>query len=167
MVDAGVSAQDRGTALEHYRVLEFSRCDPTDGPGARLAQIAGQIGGRFWLHLGEGWRFFAPESFVTRLSAVLEAEPEVFQVGINFADAVKLTAANAAEDAVRRAADAGRYVLADVVASGPAMFDTARLDRVGGIDGIDADPITDLGWRVAAVKLRTASLDEVLCIRAV
>jgi tetratricopeptide (TPR) repeat protein len=167
VVDAGLSAQDRATLLEHYRFLEFSRCDPTDGPGARLAQTRGQIGGRFWLHLGEGWRFFAPESLITRLSAVLQAEPEVFQVGINFADAVRLTGVNAAEDAVRRAADAGRYVLADVVASGPAMFDTARLDRVGGIDGSDADPISELGRRAAAVKLRTASLDEVLCIRAV
>jgi hypothetical protein len=167
VVDAGLSPEDRAMLQGRYPFLEFVQRGPADGPGARLAQIAGQIGGRFWLHLGQGWRFFAPESFVTRLSAVLEAEPEVFQVGINFADAVKLTAANAAEDAVRRAADAGRYVLADVVASGPAMFDTARLDRVGGIDGIDADPISELGRRAAAVKLRTASLDEVLCIRAV
>ena len=64
---------------------------------------------------------------------MLDAEPEVFQVGINFGDAAKLTGACAAEDAVRRAPDAGRYVLADVVASGPAMFDTARLDRAGGM----------------------------------
>jgi hypothetical protein len=39
-----------------------------------------------------------------------------------------LTGGCAAEQAVRRTPDAGRYVLADVVASGPAMFDTARLD---------------------------------------
>jgi glycosyltransferase involved in cell wall biosynthesis len=165
VVDAGLSAQDRAMLLERYGFLEFCRCGP--GPGDRLAQIRGQIDGRFWLHLGEGWRFFAPERLITRLTAVLEAQPQVFQVGINFADAVKLTGANAAEEAVHRAADAGRYVLADVVASGPAMFDTARLDRAGRVDGADADPITELGRRAAAVGLRTASLDEVLCIAAV
>jgi hypothetical protein len=88
-------------------------------------------------------------------------------VGINFADAVKLTGASAAEQAVRRAPDAGRYFLADVVASGPAIFDTARLDRAGGVHGIDTDPIAALKRRAAAAGLRTASLDEVLCITAV
>jgi Glycosyl transferase family 2 len=165
-VDAGLSAKDRAMLLARYPFLDFGQCGPADGPGTQLAQIRGQIGGRFWLHLGEGWRFFAPESFITRLSTVIEAEPEVFQVGINFGDAAKLTAASAPEDAVRRAADAGRYVLTDLVASGPAMFDTARLDRVGGIDGTDPDPISGLGRRAAAAQLRTASLDEVLCIRA-
>ena len=97
---------------------------------------------------------------------MLEAEPQVFQVGINFADAVKLTGACAAEQAVRRAPDAGRYVLTDAVASGPAMFDTARLDRAGGVDGTDPDPIAELGRRAAAAGLHTASLDEVLCIAA-
>ena len=61
-----------------------------DKPAPQLAQLRAQIDGRFWLHLGAGWRFFAPENFITRLSAVLDAEPQVFQVGINFADAVKL-----------------------------------------------------------------------------
>jgi hypothetical protein len=76
---------------------------------------------------------------------VLQGETQVFQVGINFADAVKLTGASAAEQTVRRAPEAGRYLLTDVVASGPAMFDTTRLDRADGMEG-------------------TASLDEVLCI---
>jgi hypothetical protein len=44
------------------------------------------------------------------------------------------------------------------------MFDTARLDRAGGIGVSDPDPIPELGWRAAAVGLQTASLDEVLCI---
>ena len=60
-------------------------------------------------------------------------------------DAVTLTATSAPEQTVRRTPDAGRYVLADVQAKGPAMFDTTRLDQPGG----------------------TASLDEVLCITAV
>jgi hypothetical protein len=167
VVEAGLSAQDRATLRERYGFLEFARWGPVDGPDAQLAQLRGQIDGRFWLHLGEGWRFFAPENFITRLTAVLEAEPQVFQVGINFADAVKLTGASAPETAVRRATDAGRYVLTQEVACGPAMFDTARLDRAGGVRGIDPDPFAALGRRAATAGLRTASLDEVLCISSV
>jgi hypothetical protein len=163
VLDAGLSAQDQATLLERYRFLEFTQCAPAAGPGAQLAHLRGEIQGRLWLHLGQGWRFFAPDSFIARLTAVLEAEPEVFQVGINFTDAQTLTGACAAEDVVRRGADAGRYLLADVVANGPAMFETARLDRTGGIDDTDQDPIAGVGRRAGA-GLRTASLDEVLCI---
>ena len=70
-------------------------------------------------------------------------------MGVNFTDAVTLSGASAEENAVRRAPDAGRYVLTGAPAAGPAMFDTARLDRS------------------AAAGLRTASLDEVLCITPV
>ena len=140
VVDAGLSAPDRALLRKRYGFLEFVDRRSGDGPAAQLAQLRAQIDGRFWLHLGQGWRFFAPENFITRLIAVLDAEPQVFQVGINFADAVKLTGACAAEQAVRRAPDAGRYVLTDAVASGPAMFDTARLDRAGGVEGSDPDP---------------------------
>jgi hypothetical protein len=164
VVDAGLAAQDRAILLERYGFLEFADCGPADGPGARLAQIREQIDGRLWLHLGQGWRFFAPENLLTRLTGVLDVEPQVFQVAINFADAAELTGASAAEQAVRRAPDSGRYVLTDAVASGPAMFDTARLDRAGGVQGTDPD--TELGRRAAAAGLRTASLDEVLCITA-
>ncbi|MBB5164331.1 hypothetical protein [Mycobacterium sp. AZCC_0083] len=117
------------------------------GDGGRRA-IRSEIECRFWLHLGEGWRFFAPEPLISRLTAVLDAEPEVVQVGINVGDAVTLTGVSAAEDAVRRAADGGRYVLTDVIARGPAMFDTWRVDRA------------------IADGLKAASLDEVLCIAA-
>ena len=164
VVDAGLSAKDRAMLLERYGFLEFCPSGPDDGPSAQLAHIRTQIHERFWLHLGQGWRFFAPENFITRLTAVLQAEAQVFQVAINFADAVKLTGASAAEQAVHRAPDAGRYVLTEVVASGPAMFDTARLDRAGGVEGTDPDPIAQLGRRAATAGLRTASLDEVLCI---
>ena len=47
---------------------------------------------------------------------------------------------------MRRAPDGDRYVLTATAAKGPGMFDPTRLDRPAG--------------------LRTASLDEVLCIAA-
>jgi hypothetical protein len=142
IVDTGMSAEDRAKLRERYTFLHFVASQH----GAELAHVRWHIHGRFWLHLGQGWRFFAPENFITRLTAVLDAEPQVSQVGINFADAVKLTGACAAEDAVRRAPNAGRYVLTDEMPCGPAMFDITRLDQ--------------------AAELHTASLDEVLCIAA-
>lgn len=164
VTDAGLRAEDRAMLLARYRFLEFADPSPGGAPATQLAQLRAQIGGRFWLHMGQGWRFFAPEDYITRLTAVLDAEPQVFQVGINFADATKLTGVSAPEKTVRRAPDAGRYVLTDVVVRGPAMFDTARLDQAEGFDRPGADPIAELGRRAAAAGLHTAGLDEVLCI---
>jgi glycosyltransferase involved in cell wall biosynthesis len=166
-VPAGLPAEDLAMLLERYPFLEFTDIALDQAPGAQFARARSQIGGRFWLHLGGGWRFFAPDSFVTRLTAVLEAEPEVFQVGINFADATKLIGECAPEDAVRRGADTGRYLLTDTAARGPAMFDTARLDRAGGFDATAPDPIAELGQRASNAGLRTASLDEVLGIAGI
>ena len=156
VVYAGMSALDRAglreraMLRERYPFVEFADCGSAegtgaDGPGALLAPIRAQIGGQFWLHLGQGWRFFAPDNFITRLTAVLEAEHDVFQVGINFTDAVEPIGTCAAGPTVRRSPDAGRYVLTDAAASGPALFDTARLDRA------------------VTAGLHTATLDEVLC----
>ena len=165
VLDTGLSAPDRATLQQRYGFLEFARCRSGDGPGAQLAQLRAQINGRFWLHLGEGWRFFTPENLITRLTAVLDAEPQVFQVGINVADAVKLTGASAAEQAIRRAPDAGRYLLTEAPARGPAMFDVARLNRAVG-PCATATPIRppNVGDRPADAGLHTATLDEVLCI---
>lgn len=160
---AGLSAEDRASLLERYRFLEFTPAPAGDSTDAGLAHLRAQIGGRFWLHLGQGWRFFAPENLVARLSAVVATEPDVAQVCINFADARQPIGACAAEDTVRRGVDTGRYVLTDAVAGGPAMFDTARLDRAGGVQSTDPDPIVGLGRALASGGLRTASLDEVLC----
>ena len=164
VLDTGLSATDRAKLRKRYGFLEFARRRSSDKPAPQLAQLRAQIDGRFWLHLGAGWRFFAPENYITRLSAVLDAEPQVFQVGINFEDAVKLTGASAAEQAVRRAPDAGRYLLTDVMATGPAMFDTARLDRARGAGSSDPNPPAHRGRPATGAKLHTASLDEVLCI---
>ena len=164
VLDTGLSAADRALLQQRYGFLEFADAGPVDKPAAQLAQLRTQIDGRFWLHLGEGWRFFAPENYITRLTAVLDAEPQVSQVGINYADAVKLTGATAAEQAVRRAPDTGRYILTEAPATGPAMFDTARLDRAVGVQDGDPDPPAQRGRPAAGARLRTASLDEVLCI---
>jgi hypothetical protein len=141
IVDIGLLSRDRLILAQRYGFLEFTEC----GAASQPAQIRAHIHGRFWLHLGQGWRFFAPENYITRLTAVLDAEPQVFQVAINFTDANALTGTCAPEQTVRRAPNAGRYVHTEGVANGPAMFDTARLDRA----------------------LRTASLDEVLCTTAI
>jgi hypothetical protein len=153
VIDAGLSVRDRAILGERYGFLEFG--DP------------GRVNARFWLHLGQGWRFFAPEKLITRLTAVLEEEPQVCQVGVNFADAVTLTGSCAAEAVVRRTPGAGRYVLTDVMAGGPAMFDTTRLDEAGGPIAVTAEPAVALRQRMITNGLRTASLDEVLCVRAV
>jgi glycosyltransferase involved in cell wall biosynthesis len=149
VLTVGPSIQDRVTLLQRYPFLDFTPGAATDSAAAQHAHLRTLIGGQFWLHLGQGWRFFAPENLITRLRAVLHAEPEVFQVGINYTDAVSLTGTSAPEQAVRRASETGRYVLTDVAAVGPAMIDTTRLD-----------PVVDL----IPAKLGTASLDEVLCV---
>ncbi|MFZ1160832.1 MAG: glycosyl transferase, partial [Mycobacterium sp.] len=87
---------------------------------------------------------------------VLDAEPQVFQVGINYTDAAKLTGTSAAEQTIRRTPDTGRYLLTEAMATGPAMFDTARLDRASGHPPVKRGRPPD--------KLDHASLDEVLCI---
>jgi hypothetical protein len=160
MIDVGLSADDRAILQEGYKFLELA--DYASG-----TQLRDHIHGPYWLHLGQGWQFFAPENFIARLTAVLDAESQVFQAGINLADAVELTGMSAPEPSVRRTPDGGRYVLAETVARGPSMFDTARLRRTGDIDSSNPDPIAELGRRAAAAGLRTASLDEVLCIAAV
>jgi glycosyltransferase involved in cell wall biosynthesis len=142
VVDAGLTAADRTILQRRYEFLEGFL--EFTAAGAGVGQIREQIHARFWLQLGSGWRFFAPEKLITRLTGVLKAEPQVFQVGVNFADAATLTGTCAAEQVVRRTPDAGRYVLTDSPCTGPAMVDIARLDRAAG--------------------MRTASLDEVLCI---
>jgi glycosyltransferase involved in cell wall biosynthesis len=162
VINNDLSAEDRATLLQRYRFLEFHDV-AADAQWSEIREVVQQ---RFWLHLGEGWRFFAPDEWVGRLIGVLDAEPDVYQVGVNVGDATGLTGVCATEDMVRRAADAGRYVLTDVVASGPAMFDTARMERAGGLNGTDSYPLAALHQRAATAGMRTASLDEVLCIAA-
>jgi hypothetical protein len=136
--DDGQTPGDRTILRQRYPFLEFVEC--ADG-----AELREHIRGRYWLHLDQGWRFFAPDKYLARLTAIINAEPEVVQVGINLADATSLKGVSAPETTVRRTPDGGRYVLTGVMAEGPAMYDTGRLDQGGAL----------------AV---TATLDEVLCI---
>ncbi|WP_253900572.1 glycosyltransferase [Mycobacterium asiaticum] len=163
-VDAGLPAADRALLLERYPFVEF--CPITAGAceASLLSQLRDQIHGRFWLHLRHCWQFYARENLITRLTSVLEAEEHVYQVAVNFTDSDKLIGASATHEVVSRAPGAGRYVLSEHAAHGPAMFDTARLDRVGGFRADDSDPLAGLGRRAAVAGLRTATLDEVLCI---
>ncbi|OBK34984.1 hypothetical protein A5658_10375 [Mycobacterium sp. 1245111.1] len=129
---------DRTVLRHRFPFLDFVECPP----GGDLRE---HIQGRYWLHVDPGWLFFAPDNYITRIAAVFNAEPHVFQVGVNFADATTLTGASASEKNVRRAQNTGRYVITDVMADGPAMFDTERLDR-------------------ADENSMFATLDEVLCL---
>jgi len=161
VLDAGLSAGDRDLLSARYGFLEFVDPQPVEGSGGRLAYLRQHIDARFWLHLGQGWRFFAPENLITRLCAVLQAEPQVFQVAINYTDATTLTGTSAPQSAVRCTPEAGRYVLTEAMASGPAMFDTTRLDRARALHH-PTNP--ELQPQSTPTTPRTASLDEVLCI---
>jgi hypothetical protein len=164
VVDGGLSVRDRAELIAHYPFLEFAHHQPAPWPGAQLAQIREEVDSRFWLHLYTGWQFFAPENLITRLIAVLDSQSDVLQVGVNYADATKLIGASAPEQLVCRDRDAGRFVLTNDIIGGPAMFDTARFDNAGGIDIAEAQPLAEFRRRAAAAGLRTACLDEVLCI---
>lgn len=160
VLPVGMSATDRAALAGRYPFVDFT--EPAAGDGiTELGWLRSQIHGRFWLHLGEGWRFFAPERYLSRLAAVLDAESEVMQVGVNLADATARLWRCAPEDAVRRTPDGARYVLGDSIAAGPAMFD---MDRVNGIEVDDSDPVGRLRHLAGRGGLQTATLDEVLCV---
>lgn len=143
IIDTGLSAPDRAALATRYPFAELSTGHrEATGGWAGLREL---IGGRYWLHLGQGWQFFAPDPLITRLIGVLECEPSVAAVGVNFADATALTAPCAPQQAIRRTEATGGYLITDTPATGPAMIDTTRLDTTADLAG-------------------TASLDEILCI---
>lgn len=150
VLDAGLSRPDRAVLIARYPFLDFEPADAD--PANWLGQIRRLVSGRYWLHLKEGWTFFAPEALVGRLVGVLEAEPEVMVVGVNYQDAAALTGRCASEGQVRRAPGGGRYVVTDGLIEGPAMFDLQRVDRVSA------------SWQPGD-QLHSATLDEVLCVR--
>ena len=163
--DSALSEAERAALRLHYPFVESLDAPFTETAAARLRRISAAVGTPLWLQVGADWRFFAPERLLSRLAAVLDAEPEVLAVAVNVEDAAHLNGRSAAEgDLVRRASGTGRYVLADEIPRGPAMLDTGRLAGIGGIDADAADVHADLGARARAGGLRTATLDEVLCV---
>ena len=132
VVCADLSATDQARLLQHYPFVEC-----VDAPSVGDS--------RYWLYLAKDYRFFAPEAYLTRMITVLEAEPEIAQVGVNFEDVSTLSGRCAPEKSVRRTALGQRYVIAGVEITGPVMIDTVRFD----------DQATS-----------AATLDEVLCVAA-
>ena len=154
LIDAGLSAGDREILKALYEFVELApsrlgRCRRHPTRAGTRTHSAGDSG-YIWIRIGG---FSRPDNLITRLTAVFDAEADVFQVAINLAGAIGLTGASAPEDAVRRTPGAGRYVLLDGVAAGPAMFDIGRLDQADRVSRPAAGP-------------QTASLDEVLCVAA-
>lgn len=141
ILDIGMWPEDRTALTEAYPFVEVQPAPP----GVNPTQIRGAVGTRFWWHLGMGWQLFGADDYVGRLTAILEAEPGIYQVGVNYTDADKLSGAVAPRHSTRRGDGTGRYTLADCAASGPAMFDCSR-------------------WSGAETGLHTATLDEVLCV---
>lgn len=144
VADTGLSDADRDAISARYPFVEIVASD--GDPGA----IRARLGSRYWFHIGEGWEFFAPDRFVSRLIAVLAAAPDAIVVGVNFEDATGLTGNSAGRDVAHRDAEGGRFVTATGFPSGPAMYDTARLDGAGGF---------------VVTPASGAALDEVLCCR--
>ena len=163
--DSLLSAEDRAVFRSRYPFAEPLGLS-ADSVGDRLHRISDTITSRYWFHVEPGWRFFAPEDLITRLIAVLEAEPHVLQLAVNYEDAPALTGRNAPESDVCRSPATGRYVLTDALAAGPALIDTERLARIGGIGGPNAEIHADLTGRARAAGMGMASLDEVLCVKS-
>ena len=110
VLDAGLSPRTARCCVERYGFLEFcplrprrrarrpTRPHPRSDPRTVLAAP------------GPGLAIFCPRKLHHPPNGGAAGRTQVFQVGINFTDAVKLTGASAAEQTVRRAPDAGRYV---------------------------------------------------------
>jgi hypothetical protein len=120
-------------------------------PAAQTDRLAAAIGGRYWLHSGQDWQYFAADPLITRLSSILHAEPDIYRVGINYRGATALTGLAAPADITRTVVGTGRYVLTDTesnfVNRGPNMIDVNRLRA-----------------RSDDTRFTDATLDEVICI---
>lgn len=148
VIDAGLTAAQRETLVEKYPFLDFFPSHDAD-----LNVVRREIGGRYWLHLWHGWQFFTNEALIGRLIDVLESEAAIYQVGINFRDALRLGPDSPARSGVRTTSSGSRYVLSDTATAGPAMFEMTRLRRLLEKTGDDMEPCGP-----------TATLDEVLCV---
>jgi len=147
VLDTGLSAADRAHLSDRYPFLEFLSGSANMTTAEQTERLAEAIGGRYWLHSGQGWQYFATEPLITRLSSILHAEPNVFQVSINYGDATTLTGTAAPAETTRTNPGTGRYVLTATVLHGPTMIDVNRFRT-----------------RSDNTRFTGATLDEVLCI---
>lgn len=152
VLDVGLFEADRAYLSDRYPFLEFLTGSAGMTPAEQTDRLAAAIGGRYWLHSGQGWRYFAADPLITRLSSILNAEPDVYRVGINYGDATALTGVAAPADTTRTNPGTGRYVLTDTGSrcgsTGPNMFDINRFRA-----------------RSDTTRFASATLDEVLCIK--
>jgi glycosyltransferase involved in cell wall biosynthesis len=153
ILDMGLSVEDRFQLLERYRFLEFMPCSAMPLTLDKYIEIGKSLGGAYWLHLSHDWQFFVPELVIGRLRGVLNAEPDVVQVGINDQDATKPTGTSPSEQDVRRTEAAGRYLLREDWVMGPSMISLNRLDMLNTRKTIQL-PTQSI-----------ATLDEVLCLK--
>ncbi len=144
LFDGGLSKADRVHLADRYPFLEFKRAR-----NAGLADIHSAVDSRFWLHLGTGWQFFAPERLISRLVAILEAEPTASQVGVNLNDATEPGNASATQAVVRSSPATGRYTARDTPIGGPAMYETTRY--------CPAEPVS--GGAVTLAEVIAAKID--------
>lgn len=131
LVDAGLPEEDLAAVLAKYPFLELGN-DATSG--------------RFVLYIDEGWRFFAPDALIGRLTGIFDSEPNVTRSIVNWNNGSALLRDVAASGTIRRTASGSRYVIPTYSIDGPVgavMVDTTRVNQ----------PDTT-----------TATLDEVLCI---
>ena len=149
---ADLSDADRTALRDRYDFLEFIRIPVAADSVSQLDALRGHVSARYWLHVPRAWRFFAPESLITRMLAVMEAEPAVVQFGVNLGDSPVLTGLCPPEGEVRRTPDGQRYVMAHERISGPAMVDIVRFDSL-----VDAESAFEAPGHIA-------TCDEVLCL---
>lgn len=121
LVHTGLSEGDSAYLLDRYPFLEFHSTGDLDPAG-----VDHLVDTRFWLHWGAGWQLFAPEPLISRLTATLETEPDLYQVGVNLNDATEPANQSAPQSSVRSHTATGRYTLTTSPAVGPAMYDTTR-----------------------------------------
>lgn len=142
VLDIGMWPEDRTALAQLYPAVEFDAAPP----GVQPSGIRAWVTTRYWLHLGMGWQLLSSGDLLERLTSILNVEPGIYQVGINYGDAEQLTGQIAPLKSARSSPGTGRYVLADSAVHGPAMVDCSR-------------------WEGTETHLGTATLDEVLCIR--
>ena len=148
VLDVGLAEADRAHLSNSYPFLEFVSGSADMTHAEQTDRLAEAIAGHYWLHSGHGWQYFAADPLITRLSSILQAEPDISQVGINYRDATTLTGVAAPAETTQTNPGTGRYVRTDTMSHGPTMIDVKRFRS-----------------RSDNTRFAGATLDEVLCVK--